>query len=31
MRNAYIRPLDFNYNDANEKKYQTNNIPSKFL
>ena len=31
MRNAYIRPLDFNYADGNEKKYRLDNVPSKFL
>ncbi len=31
MRNSYLRPLNFNYVDTYEKKYQTEEIPVKFM
>ena len=30
MRNSYLRPLNFNYVDTFEQKYQTEEIPFKF-
>jgi hypothetical protein len=31
MRQSYIRPLNFNYVDANEKSYAIHDIPVKFM
>lgn len=30
MRNTYIRPLKFDYVDANEQHYNIKEIPAKF-